>query len=424
MANNFSKTEMIFWENVLEGFDPNNIMARDVQKYKPPMQSVERSGLTVRRPYPMIADSSTGLDVSSDYKDIVDLTVPTSLSTSDIKNHAFQLTALDRNDPERLKETARASTQRLSSLIDTDVQNTVARHASIVCTETGNFDNYEKLSKGDTGLMEREVNQSVARHLVLNPRAANSVAGDLASRQTLDGTPLSAYARSTLSPVAGFNTKRANVIENLAGSSASGVTVNGANQHATPVAFDSSGTLASGEINDPRYSVLNVSTSHGLVAGDAFTIAGVNAVGMVSKKDTGQLQSFRVIAVVGDALTITPALIPADGTGVQKPYATVTTTPANGAAITVLNTVSTQPSVFYTEPAVEIFCGQLDVGELGSNVDIMRETTDSGIEIIFARQGSIDDLSAKYRLTVWTKAHVKDGQQCGIYLPNQSASFG
>jgi hypothetical protein len=80
--------------------------------------------------------------------------------------------------------------------------------------------------------------------------------------------------------------------------------------------------------------------------------------------------------------------------------------------------------VFYTEPSVEIFCGQLDVGELGSNVDIMRETTDSGIEIIFARQGSIDDLSAKYRLTVWTKAHVKDGQQCGIYLPNQSASFG
>ena len=66
----------------------------------------------------------------------------------------------------------------------------------------------------------------------------------------------------------------------------------------------------------------------------------------------------------------------------------------------------------------------LDIGDLGSNVDIMTETTDSGITVIFARQGSIDDLSAKYRLTCWTKAHVLQPQKCGIMLPNQNAAVG
>lgn len=424
MANGFSKTEMIFWENVVEGFDPNNLTAKNVSTYKPGMQNVERSGLTVRRPYPYIAESTSGLDVSSDYKDLVDLTVPISLSLSDIKNHAFKMTATDRNDSDRLKNAAMAATQALSSKVDTDVQNTIAMHASLVAAETGQFDNYDKLSKGDTALMEREASAAVAKNLILNPRAANAMAGNLAGRNNLDGQPLSTYERATLPPVAGFDTLRANVIQNLAAGAGSGVTVSGANQHATPVAFDSSGSLASGEIDDPRRSVLTVSASHGMVAGDAFTIAGVNSIGMISKKDTGQLQSFRVISVSGNNLTVSPAIIPADGTGPQVPYATVTTTPADAAAITTLNTAASQPSIFYQQPAVEIFCGSLDTDGMGDNVQVMREVTDSGIEIIFAREGSIDDLSAKYRLTCWTKAHVLDPQQAGLYLPNQGASFG
>lgn len=424
MANGFSKTDHIFWEEVVEGFDPNNIMARNVSIFKPSSQLVERSGLTVRRPYPYIADSSTGLDVSSDYKDLVDLTVPISLSDSDIKNHAFKLTAHDRNDPMRLKKAAKAATQKLSSLVDTDVQNTAAQQFSIVAAETGQFDTYTKLSKGDTALLERELDQATARHLVLNPRAANQMGGDLASRNNLDGQPLTTYERATLPPVAGFNTLRANVIQNIAASASAGVTVNGANQSATPVAFDSSGTLSAGQIDDPRRSVLNVSAAHGMVAGDAFTIAGVNSVGMISKKDTGQLQTFRVISVATNALTISPAIIPADGTGSQIPYATVTTTPANAAAITLINTDAAQPSVFFAEPAVEIFVGELDTSELEGSMSVMSETTDSGIHIIFVKQGAIDDLSAKYRLTCWTKAHVLDTQQGGIYLPGQNAAVG
>ena len=240
MANDFSKAEMVFWETVLEGFDPNNIAARNCSIYRPPMQQVERSGLTVRRPYPMQTEGATGLDVSSAYEDVFELTCPVSLSTSDIKNVPFTLSALERNDPVRLQRAAVGATQRLSSLVDTDIQDAIRLRGSIVVAETGTFDDYTKLSKGDTALMEREVSQASARHLLLNPRSANAMAGNIAGRDNLDGRPLTTYERATLPPVAGFNTLRANVISNLSGSSSSGVTVNGANQHVTPVAFDSS----------------------------------------------------------------------------------------------------------------------------------------------------------------------------------------
>ena len=425
MANGFSKTEMIFFEDVIAGFDPNNITAKNVSMYKPPAQAVERSGLTVRRPMPYRAEGSTGLDVSSAYEDMEELTVPISLAQSDIKNVPFTLSALERNDPDRLKKSAKSAVQKLSSLVDTDVQDAVRTRGSVVVAETGDFDTYAKLSKSDTALMEREVPQGDARHLLLHPRSANAMAGNIAGRDNLDGRPLTTYERATLPPVAGFNTLRANVITNLAGSSSSGVTVSGANQGVTPVAFDSSTSPSSGEVNDPRYSVLTVSGSHGLVAGDCFTIAGVNSLGMISKKDTGQLQTFRVISVATNDLTISPAIIPLDGSDQsQQQYATVTTEPADSAAITVINTDSAQPSCFYMENAVEIFCGTLDVGELGGNVDIMREVTDSGIEIIFARQGDIDDLSAKYRLTCWTKGHVLEPQMAGIMLAGQNAAVG
>lgn len=421
MAQSFSQSERIFFEEVLKGFDPNNITARNCKLFEPPMQAVERSGLTVRRPVPYIAEVTTGLDVSSDYKDLTELTVPSTLAASDIKNHAFKLSALERNDPFRRQQAARAASQALSAKIDTEVSNRVINYGSLVATETGEFTNYDALAKGETALMEREVSSMAERCLILNPRMARKMANELGSRATDNMRDAGAYERSILPAVGGFETLKANVLTSLAGSAVTGVTVDGANQRKTPTAFDGTNTAAA----DNRYQTLTVSANT-LVNGDCFTIAGVNSVGMITKKDTGQLQTFRVIAGGGTtSLTISPAIIPVDqADSAFKKYGNVTTTPVDTAAITILNTDTTQPSIFFAKDAVEIFHGKLEVDELGPTVSIMREVTDSGIEIVFARQGSIDDLSAKYRLTCWTSANVLEPQMAGIYLPGQNAAFG
>ena len=58
--------------------------------------------------------------------------------------------------------------------------------------------------------------------------------------------------------------------------------------------------------------------------------------------------------------------------------------------------------------AVEIVHGSLATMELdgGAGVSSMRMSTDSGIEILFAKSSNINDLGTKYRLTMWMAANV------------------
>ena len=422
MANSFTSNEKIFFEDVLMGFDSNNVTAKNVKLYEPSMQDVERSGLTVRRPQPMIAEVTNGRDISSQYKDVLELTVPSTIAESDILNHAFKLNSLELNDPTRRSRAAKAATQGLGAKIDTITSDAVATYGTLVATETGDFTSYDSLSKGETQLMEREVGAMSDRSLILNPRMARKMANELAARQTDNSRDRSAYERSLLPSVGGFETLKANVITAIEGSGSSGVTVNGANQRKTPTVFDGTNSAAA----DNRYQTLTVSASHGLVAGDSFTIAGVYSVGGITKKSTGQLQTFRVISVATNDLTISPAIIPVDESATAfKKYGNVTTTPANGANITVLNTSTAQPSIFFCRDAVEIFHGRLNVDDFAAGgVSVMKETTDSGIEIIFAKSTDIDTLETKYRLSCWARASVIAPEMAGIYLPNQGAAFG
>ena len=102
MANAFSKEEIVFFEQVLAGFDPNNITARQVDKFKPPSTQFERSALTVHRPVPYITLGTEGLTLAgAAFADRTQLTVPSTLNAnvgapSDIKNIPFKMNAVDK----------------------------------------------------------------------------------------------------------------------------------------------------------------------------------------------------------------------------------------------------------------------------------------------------------------------------------------
>lgn len=85
-------------------------------------------------------------------------------------------------------------------------------------------------------------------------------------------------------------------------------------------------------------STLTVAALNGtLTVGTVFTIAGVNAVNPQSRQDTGALQQFVVTASAAASATtvsISPAITP---TGA---FQNVTTSPANGAVITILGAAS------------------------------------------------------------------------------------
>ena len=121
-----------------------------------------------------------------------------------------------------------------------------------------------------------------------------------------------------------------------------------------------------------------------LKKGDVFTIAGVYSVNPVSKQSTGRLQHFTVLADAdsdgsGNAsFTVSPAIIAADATIANgKAYATVTSAPADNAAITVVSgaaNASHKQSLLFHPNAIALVTRPLDVTS-GSGV---KSTTKSG----------------------------------------------
>lgn len=423
MANAFSKEEIVFFERVIEGFDPNNITARQVMKFKPPSTDFERSALKVFRPAPYIPVGGEGLTVST-FSDRTQLSVPSELNAndsapSDIKNVPFKMNAVELNDPLQRDRIADGAVQQLSAIADSTIATEVAKRGSLFIKNGSAIDNYSEIAQAEELMSIRDVPIMSARTLIMNPRDYNTVAGDLANRDAPPtGVSLTAFERSRIPTVATFDSFKANFMPTQDLTAAAGYLVNGANQDHDPTATDGNGNNV-----DNRVQSLIIDTGTGDVnEGDAFTIAGVFAVSHINKNVTSELQTFRVVSTAGAAgaqtITITPTIVVSGGGGGAQAnidYANCSAIPADNAAITFLNLTADQPSnIFFVNEAVEIVHGSLATMDLdGAGVATMRMATDSGIEILFAKGATVSNLNTDYRLTMWMRGNVLVPEMAG-----------
>lgn len=425
MANAFAKEEIVFFESVLEGFDPNNITARQVSKFKPPSTDFERSALTVHRPVPYITLGTDGLVLAeAAFADRTQLTVPSTLNAndsapSDIKNIPFNMNAVQLNDPLQRDRIAQAAVQQLSAIVDSTVATEVAQKGSIFIKDAAALTTYGQVAQCEEQLSIRDVPIMAPRTLIMNPADYNGVAGNLADRDAPPtGVSLTAFERSRIPRVATFDSFKANFMPTQNLTTAAGYLVNGANQDHDPVATDANGN----NVDNRTQSLIIDTGSNAVNVGDAFTIAGVFAVSHIHKNVTSELQTFRVTSTAAasgaQTITITPAIVAAAGdSGAQAnvDYANCSAIPADNAAITFLNITANQPSnIFFMNDAVEIVHGSLATMDLdGAGVSTMRQTTDSGIEILFAKGSDIRNLGTEYRLTMWMTGNVLIPEMCG-----------
>jgi len=425
MANAFSKEERVFFADVIAGFDPNNITARQVMKFKPSSTEFERSALKIFRPAPYITLGTDGLTlVDAAFVDRTQLSVPSELNAndsapSDIKNIPWKMNAIELNDPLQRDMLTKAAIRQLSATVDSITGIEVAKRGSIFIKDAAALTTYSQLVQTEEQLSLRDSDINAPRTMILNPTDYNGVAGNLAERDAPPtGISLTAFQRSQIGPVGGFDTFKANFMPTQNLTTATGYLVNGANQDHDPVATDSNGNNV-----DNRTQTLIIDTgSNAINEGDAFTIADVNAVSQIHKNDIGQLQIFRVTSTAsaagGQTITITPAIVVNGGGGgaqANKDYANCSAIPANNAVITFLNlTANKLSNIFFRNDAVEIVHGSLATMDLDAGgVATMRGATDSGIEIMLAKQSAINDLSTKYRWTMWVRANVLVPELCG-----------
>jgi hypothetical protein len=163
-----------------------------------------------------------------------------------------------------------------------------------------------------------------------------------------------------------------------------------------------------------------------LRAGDCLTIDGVNSVHHITKGDTGQPKTFRVISITSgggtagnNTIVISPPIISNGGsTDAEAQYQNVTATPANGATVDVLNVDAADINVFWQKDALEILPGRYAM-PANAGVDLMRGTTDQGIELVMQKFYDINTAVTKYRLDTFFGVVNKQPEMSGIMLFNQ-----
>jgi len=418
MANEFNREEVVLFEQVLMQFDTDNTIAKLAGRFQQPGTEMQRRGDRVWRPSPQIATTVDGLDITSKLGSITQMSVPADLTI--IANVPWQLDAREMRDPLYRDRKAKAASQALSARINREMAFTIRDEGSLTIKIEGALTGYNDISLADALMMENDVVGE--KTMVLNPRDYNVMAGNLA--QGVNGSrtlmPRSDQALSTtfLGEIANFTTHKTAFGPTLTLATGAGITVSG-DQRFVPRSQVTSGT---GEINqDNRFMNLTVNSVTNVKVGDKFTIAVVNALSHINKEDTGQLKTFTVTALPGgNVLTIAPPIIVGDGTSdAEDDYANVTAAALNGAALVFLNTATVQTNPFFINNSIEVFGGRLAFDEDMAGVAVMRQQTDTGIEIIFAKQGDVKTGKSTYRLTIFFGVTNLNPEMNGVLLGNQ-----
>lgn len=421
MANAFSREERIMFDNVIEGFEDQLVIGKAAQKYQPlDAQGMQRVGDKVWIPAPYIAASYDGFDQTANFGDMTELTVPVSIGFH--KSSNGKMSAKDLRDPLQLSRYGDAAKMKLSSDINAALYLTAALQGSQFIKRTTAPVGFDDIALADAQLTEQGV-PLANRKAFLAPRVYNAMASNLAKPQTSGlRETMNAYQKAFVGDVAGFDTYKNDQSIRLGAATGGATTVNGANQYWVPKAT-STGATGETENVDNRYSPLTVTaaTYANIKPGDAFTIAGVNSVHMITKQDTGQLQTFRVISKPSaGVILVAPAIISGGGgTKAELEYKNVTATPANGAAITWLNTVTAELNPFFVKDNLLLLPGSFAVEE-GVGWLSMRATTELGIAITYVRQGEINDLSMKFRWDIDFGTALTNPQMAGNIAFNQT----
>lgn len=422
MASQFSKEERVAFESLLEGFDDALVLSRNVATFNTQSVEMERAGDTLWRPQPYIAQSFDGTDQSANFKEYTQLSVPARIGYS--KSVPWTMTPKELRDALQEDRLGSAAKQKLSSDINLSVMRVAAAQGTLVVKRTAAATGFDDVALAEAIMNEQGV-QGFDRYLALSTRDYNGMASNLAARQMMVGKPTTAYEKAFVGTIASFDTFKLDyALRQAAAAGGAGITINtldAGNNYYIPKAT-STGTA--GEVGnvDNRFQTVTVSSTTNVAAGDAFTVAALNAVHHITKGDTGQLKTFRVISVDSSTtMTICPPIITNqvanDSAAVYQNC--VINTKASNSAIVFLNTVAAPINPFWHKDAIEILPGRYAVPS-DSGVAVMRASTDQGIELVMQKFQDIDTMKTKYRIdTLWGVCN-KQPEMTGIVLFNQT----
>ena len=424
MANSVSKEEIVAFENILEGFNDALILSKNINVYQTNGVTMERARDTIWRPQPYIAQSFTrtvGSTIASNISTMTQLSVPSTLGFSQCS--AWQMDALELRDALQEGRLGDAAKQKLASDINLSVMDLAAAQGTLVVPVATPAGDYDDIALCDSIMNEQGV-MAGDRYLALSSRDYNGMAGNLAvATRSFTGTKsANAYERSYVGPVAGFETYKLDYANRCAANAVSPtIATNGAQVRYVPKATVNN---VGGVLNvDNRYQTVTISNTAGVTAGDSFTIDGIEAVHHITKRSTGELKTFRVIEVVdGTTMVISPPIIGANSTPtdaeLQYQNVEVVSTSAT-ASINFLNIAASNINPFWRKDSIELLPGRYAVPD-GAGVDVLRASTDQGIELVMTKKFDPLTFQTLYTLDTLYGVVMTNPEMAGILLFNQT----
>ncbi len=428
MANAFSKEERVAFENLLEGFQDALVLSRNVSVYNTDQTMMERARDTIWRPVPYIAQSisSTPGSAISGYQNMTQLAVPATLGFS--QTVPWTMTTLELRDALQEGRLGESAKQKLASDINVAIMNVAASQGTLVVPTSASNGSYDDVALCDTIMNEQGV-PNYDRFLGLSSRDYNGLAGNIAgaaaaaTRSFGGNKSNTAFERSFVGDVAGFQTYKFDYANRITGSAAVGITIDTTDTTITDYVPQATSNSVGGQINvDNRYQTVTLSSVVGVNVGDAFTIDGVEAVHHITKGSTGEPKTFRIIALAGgNDVVISPPIISASSTptDAELQYKNVELTSTSATApVNFLNVNDANINVFWQKDSLELLPGRYAVPS-DAGAAVMRASTDQGIELVMQKFYDIDSMTIKYRLDTLFGVVNKQPEMSGILLFGQ-----
>ena len=424
MANAFSKEERVAFEDILEGFNDALVLSKNVAVYNTDQTMMERTNNVIWRPQPYIATSYTGTDMTSNFDDYTQLSVPATIGFS--KSVPWIMTATELRDALQEGRLGDAARQKLASDINVAIMNVAALQGTLFVKRSSTASGFDDVAQCEAVMNEQGV-PSYDRYLALSTRDYNGMANDLSKASRSFGNEISdrALRKAFVGEMASFSTYKLDYANRKAAAAGgAGLTIDTRVAGAQFYVPKATSTAATGEVSnvDNRFQTVTISSTTNVAAGDAFTIANVNAVHHITKGETGQPKSFRVISVTNATqMVISPPLITAQGlTDAEVQYQNCVVTSASAtAAITFLNTVINYMNPFWQRDSLEILPGRYAVPS-DAGAAVMRATTEQGIELVMQKQYDINTMKTKYRLDTLFGVVNKQPEMSGIMMFSQT----
>jgi hypothetical protein len=436
MANAFSKEEKVAFEQLLEGFNDALVMSRNVSVYNYNQTDAARTTIfppgvspnygTVWRPQPYIMTSATttpGTPIT--ISDKTQLTVPASITN--LKTVAWGMNSVELRDALQEGRLASGANQKLASDINVAVMQTATALGSLVVTTGTPAGSFDDIALCDTLMNETGV-PGDSRYLSLSSRSYNGLAGNVVGTTRSFGANNrsdKAFERAFVGMVSSFETYKQDYALRQTGNTqipgAATIATNGAQANFVPRATTVS---VAGTMNvDNRFQTVTVNNGALFNDGDSFTIEGIEAVHLITKRPTGQPKTFRVVgAPVGNTIVITPPIISADNapTEAELQYKNCERAGVGLAAaqITFLNTTTADINCFWHRSAIELLPGRLAIPE-NAGVAVMRASTDQGIEVVMQKQFNLLSSLTEYRVDVLFGTALLNPEMAGILLFDQ-----